>query len=144
MLDFHRQMQTTIVLLKPDCIQKNLAGEVIHRLQKCDLRLRGCKMFLASESLLKTHYAHLSDKIFFPEIVRFMQSSPLIALAFEGENAIENVRKMLGPTDSTLAPKGSIRGDLGTDKMRNIAHASDSLQSAHDEIQRFFSNAELF
>ncbi len=137
-------METTVVLLKPDCIEKNLAGEVLKRFEALGLRIRGCKMLSASDALLTDHYSHLADKPFFPEIVSFMQSTPIIALALEGDNSIATVRDNLGPTDSTAAPKGSIRGDFGTDKMRNIAHASDSPESAQDEIARFFSEAELF
>lgn len=136
-------METTLVLLKPDCVEKMLIGEVIKRLETSGFRLRACKMILASEALLRDHYAHLSNEHFFPEILHFMQSSPLLALAFEGENAVEKVREMLGPTDSKLAPKGSIRGDFGKDKMRNIAHASDSVTSAKAELDRFFSETEL-
>ncbi|MCS1408609.1 MAG: Nucleoside diphosphate kinase [Verrucomicrobia subdivision 3 bacterium] len=137
-------METTVVLLKPDCIEKNLVGEVIKRFEDLGLRIRGCKMFNASEALLKEHYSHLVDKPFFLEIIAFMQSSPIVALAIEGANSIASVRNHLGPTDSTMAPQGSIRGDYGTDKMRNIAHASDSSESAAAEIRRFFVNSELF
>ncbi len=137
-------METTVVLLKPDCIEKNLAGEVIKRFEGLGLRIRGCKMLSASDALLTDHYSHLADKPFFPEIVAFMQSTPIIALALEGPDSINLVRENLGPTDSTIAPKGSIRGDFGSDKMRNIAHASDSNESAEAEIRRFFSASDLF
>ena len=132
-------METTVVLLKPDCIEKSLAGEVIKRFEGLGLRIRGCKLLSASDELLKDHYSHLADKPFFPEIVSFMQSTPILALALEGPDCIAAVRDHLGPTDSTVAPKGSIRGDYGTDKMRNIAHASDSPESASAELNRFFS-----
>lgn len=137
-------METTVVLLKPDCVEKNLTGEIIKRFEGLGLRIRGCKMLHASDDLLKEHYAHLADKPFFPEIVEFMQSTPIIALALEGDNSVSKVRDHLGPTDSAAAPKGTIRGDFGTDKMRNIAHASDSNDSAADERDRFFKAEELF
>ena len=137
-------METTVVLLKPDCIEKNLSGEVIKRFEALGLRIRGCKMLSATDDLLKEHYSHLADKPFFPEIVSFMQSTPIIALALEGDNSIVTVRDNLGPTDSAAAPKGTIRGDFGTDKMRNIAHASDSPEAATDEVARFFLSSELF
>ena len=137
-------METTVVLLKPDCIEKNLAGEVIKRFEALGLRIRGCKLLSATDELLTDHYSHLADKPFFPEIVEFMQSTPILALALEGDNSIAVVRDNLGPTDSTVAAKGTIRGDFGTDKMRNIAHASDSPYSAKAEIARFFSASELF
>jgi len=137
-------METTVVLLKPDCIEKNLTGEVIKRFEALGLRIRGCKLLSATDDLLKAHYSHLADKPFFPEIVEFMQATPILALALEGANSIVTVRDHLGPTDSAAAPKGTIRGDFGTDKMRNIAHASDSTESATAEIARFFSSDELF
>ncbi len=137
-------METTVVLLKPDCVEKKLVGEGIRRFEALGLRIRGCKMLAPSDALLKEHYAHLADKPFFSEILAFMQSTPIIALALEGANCIETVRAHLGPTDSTAAPKGSIRGDYGTDKMKNIAHASDSPEAAAAELRRFFKASELF
>ncbi len=136
-------MELTVVLLKPDCIEKKLAGEVIQRFEKAGLDICACKLMRLSEELLRDHYSHIADKPFFPEIVEFMQSTPVIAMAIGGDNAISRVRDMLGPTDSTQAPKGSIRGDLGLDKMKNIAHASDSPESARAELSRFFSESEI-
>jgi len=137
-------MRKTVILLKPDCIEKNLAGEVISRFEKAGLKIKAARMIRLSDAILKDHYAHLADKPFFPEIVGFMQSTPVIAMALEGENAVSRVRDLLGPTDSKAAPKGTIRGDLGTDKMRNIAHASDSPEAAAAELKRFFDSAEIF
>ncbi len=136
--------ETTVILLKPDCYEKALAGEVLDRFQKAGLGIRACKMMHLTDDLLREHYSHLTHLPFFPEIVEFMQSTPIIAVALQGENAIAKVRDMLGPTDSTKAEKGTIRGDLGTDKMRNIAHASDSAETAEAEIKRFFCEDELF
>lgn len=136
--------ETTVILLKPDCYEKALAGEVIDRFQKAGLSIRACKMMRLTDDLLRDHYSHLVHLPFFPEIVEFMQSAPIIAMALEGDGAIGKVRDMLGPTDSTAAEKGTIRGDLGTDKMRNIAHASDSPETAAAEIKRFFCEDELF
>ena len=137
-------MQKTVILLKPDCIEKNLAGEVIGRFEKAGLKIKACKMMRLSNAILKDHYSHLADKPFFPEIVTFMQSTPVIAIALEGKGAISHVRDLLGPTDSKAAPKGTIRGDLGADKMRNIAHASDSSEAAAAEMRRFFAEADVF
>lgn len=137
-------MQKTVILLKPDCIEKSLAGEVIGRFEQAGLKIKACKMIRLSDAILKEHYSHLADKPFFPEIVGFMQSTPVIALALEGDNAVARVRDLLGPTDSKAAPKGTIRGDLGTDKMRNIAHASDSAATADAELKRFFAGADVF
>jgi nucleoside-diphosphate kinase len=138
------KMETTLIILKPDCMEKGLSGEIIHRFNKANFKIVGCKMILLGENLLREHYAHLIHLPFFHEIVTFMQSQPVMVIALQGERAIEKVRDLLGPTDSAIAPKGTIRGDYGTDKMRNIAHASDSEVSAQCELKRFFKPEELF
>jgi nucleoside-diphosphate kinase len=94
-------------------------------------------------ALLAEHYAHIKDRPFFPEIVEFMSSLPVLALILTGDNAVARVRDLLGPTDSRKAAKGTIRGDLGTDTMRNIAHASDSVENAEVEVRRFFRPDEI-
>ncbi len=137
-------MQTSLLLLKPDCITSKHVGEVLSRFENDGFRIRGCKMFSLNEALLREHYAHLLDKPFFPEIAKFMQSTPVIGLALEGENAVERIRALIGPTDSTKAPKGSVRGDFGVDVMHNIVHASDTLENAELEVKRFFKTEELF
>lgn len=136
--------ETTLVLCKPDCVTKNLVGDVLTRFAQQGLRLRGIKMMSLSDALLKEHYAHIADRPFFPEIVSFMQSSPVVAVALEGESAITRVRDLLGPTDSRKADPGTIRGDLGVDQMVNVCHASDSPEAAAAELQRFFRDGELF
>ena len=136
-------MQTTLVLLKPDCMTKNLAGEVIKRFEGAELQILGCKMQQLSSDTLREHYSHIADKPFYPEVEGFMQSAPVIALALRGDNAITRVRDLVGPTDSTVAPAGTIRGDLGEDKMRNIVHASDSVEAAEAELKRFFNPGEV-
>ncbi|MDR0417990.1 MAG: nucleoside-diphosphate kinase [Puniceicoccales bacterium] len=138
------KMETTLIILKPDCMEKGLAGEVIGRLNKEGCEIVGCKMMVLSENLLKEHYGHIVALPFFADILMFMRSKPVIVIALRGENIITKVRALLGPTDSTAAPKGTIRGDWGTDKMRNIAHASDSEASAQAELKRFFTPEELF
>jgi nucleoside-diphosphate kinase len=137
-------MDTTLVLLKPDCVAGRLIGEVIKRFETDGFQIRGCKMFKASLELLKEHYAHLADKPFFPELDAFMQSTPVVALALAGDNAVERVRKIIGPTDSKKADKGTVRGDFGVDVMVNIVHASDSNENAAIELKRFFAPGELF
>jgi Nucleoside diphosphate kinase len=137
-------MQTTLVLLKPDCIAGRKVGEVIKRFEEAGFQIRGCKMFQANKELLKEHYAHIADKPFFPEVEAFMQSTPIIALALAGENAVEKVRAIIGPTDSKKAEKGTVRGDFGVDVMVNIVHASDSPENAEIELKRFFQPGELF
>ena len=96
-----------------------------------------------SEDILRDHYFHLVNLPFFPEILEFMQSAPVMALALSGENAIAKIRDMVGPTDSKAAAPGTIRGDMGEDKMQNIVHASDSSESAQAELKRFFQEGEL-
>jgi nucleoside-diphosphate kinase len=117
---------------------------VINRLEKAGFRICGIKMIHLSKEILKEHYAHVADKPFFPEIEQFMQSAPVVAVALAGDNIIDKVREMLGPTDSTQAAKGTIRGDLGKTKMINVVHASDSQASADVELKRFFKPEELY
>ncbi len=137
-------METTLILLKPDCVTKKNVGEVIRRFETSGFKVRGCKMIALSKEILAEHYAHIASKPFFPEVANFMQSSPVIALALEGENAVDRVRTLLGPTDSRKADKGTIRGDLGSDMMVNVVHASDSNEAAATELKRFFKSEELF
>ena len=137
-------MEKTLVILKPDCMEKNLAGEVLKRLAAADLTLKACKMMRLSEEILREHYAHLTHLDVFPLIVSFMRERPVLVAVVEGEGAIARVRALAGPTDSAAAPKGTIRGDLGTDKRRNIMHASDSPESAAAEMRRFFKDGEIF
>ena len=137
-------METTLILLKPDCVTKGHCGDVLQRFEKAGFHIRGCKMMRLSTELLREHYAHIAHKPFFPEVETFMQSSPVIALALSGENVIEQVRELLGPTDSRKAHPGTIRGDLGVDTMVNVCHASDSTEAARAELARFFRADELF
>ncbi|NBR62926.1 MAG: nucleoside-diphosphate kinase [Verrucomicrobia bacterium] len=134
--------ETTLILVKPDAVADGLTGEVFRRLEKEGLRIINCRMTRLHPALLREHYAHLAHLPFFPEIEQFMGSGPVVAAALQGNNAIERVRELLGPTDSTKAPKGTIRGDLGKDKMHNVAHASDSPENAKAELKRFFGTEE--
>lgn len=136
--------ETSLILLKPDCVSQGLNGEVIKRFESEGFRIRGCKMIQLTDEVLKEHYSHIADKPFFPEVAGFMKSKPVIAIALGGENVIAHVRDLLGPTDSTAAPKGTIRGDYGQDKMTNVVHASDSPENAAIELNRFFSEGEIF
>jgi nucleoside-diphosphate kinase len=135
-------MEKTLILLKPDCLQNRVAGQVISRFEEKGYAISATRMIQLDDALLREHYAHVADLPFFPEIAQFMSSRPVLAMILEGENVVQSVRDLLGPTDSTAAPKGTIRGDLGTDRMRNVVHASDSPENAQIEIARFFS-AEL-
>jgi nucleoside-diphosphate kinase len=117
-----------------------VVGQVISRFEKKSYSIIATRMIQLDDSLLSEHYAHVAHLPFFPDIASFMSSRPVLAMILEGENVVQGVRDLLGPTDSTTAPKGTIRGDLGTDRMRNVVHASDSLENAQVEIERFFSD----
>lgn len=132
-------MERTLILLKPDCLEKKVVGQVISRFENQNYAIVATRMIQLDEKLLNEHYAHVSDLPFFPEIADFMSSRPVLAMILEGKNVIQGVRDLLGPTDSTTAPKGTIRGDLGTNRMCNVVHASDSPENAQVEIERFFS-----
>jgi nucleoside-diphosphate kinase len=129
-------------LVKPDAVAQGLTGEVLQRLEKNGFKILNCRMLRLTPALLQEHYAHLASLPFFPEIETFMASGPVVAVALSGENAITRVRELLGPTDSTKAPKGTIRGDLGKDKMHNVLHASDSAEAAQAELKRFFGSTD--
>ncbi|MDZ4741821.1 MAG: nucleoside-diphosphate kinase [Verrucomicrobiota bacterium] len=137
-------MEKSLILLKPDCVQKKLIGDVIKRFENNGFTVRGIKMISLDDTILAEHYAHLASKPFFPDIAAFMKSFPVVALALEGENAVEKIRDLVGPTDSTKADKGTIRGDFGVDVMKNIIHASDSSENAQIELKRFFKDGEVF
>lgn len=137
-------IETSLILFKPDAVAKGLSGQVLARFEKAGFKVRGIKMMQLDDALLREHYAHVADKPFFPSIVEFMSQTPVIALALEGEDAIAEVRRLLGPTNSKEAAKGTIRGDLGEDMMINVCHASDSTEAAADELKRFFKADELF
>lgn len=136
-------MEMTLILLKPDCFKKNIIGDVINRFERSSFTVCGCKMLKLSKELLEEHYAHIAQKPFFGEVLAYMQSTPVIALAIRGEDCIRRVRELVGPTDSRKAEKGTIRGDLGEDNMRNVVHASDSIESAGVELKRFFQDGEI-
>jgi nucleoside-diphosphate kinase len=133
-------MEKSLILLKPDCLDNKVAGKVITRFEESGYTLVASKMIQLDDDLLKEHYSHVAHLSFFPEIASFMSSRPVLALILEGKNVIQGVRDLLGPTDSAAAPAGTIRGDLGTDRMRNVVHASDSPESAAAEIERFFGS----
>ncbi len=137
-------MERTLIIFKPDCIKKKLEGKVLDIFLSKGFNLKACKMMQLDMDILSRHYAHLKDMPFFPGIVEFMTSDNVIVLVFEAENAIAKARELLGPTDSTKAAKGTIRGDFGTDMRMNICHASDSIESAEREIANFFKPEEIF
>lgn len=136
--------ETTLILFKPDAISTARVGQVLSRFEAAGLKVRGIKMLKFADALLREHYAHIASKPFFPEVVQFMQKTPVVALALSGDNAVARVRELLGPTDSKKAAKGTIRGDFGVDVMVNVCHASDSTETAAAELKRFFRPEELF
>jgi len=137
-------MERTFAMLKPDAVEKHIIGEVISRLEKKGLKIDAIKMIQLDEKMCREHYAHHAGKPFFGGLVRFMCSSPVVCMVLEGQDAVEVVRKLAGPTDSKKAPKGTIRGDFGTDVQANVIHASDSTETAEIEIKRFFKQNEVF
>lgn len=137
-------MQRTVVLLKPDAIQRGLVGEIISRLEKKGLKLVALKMVQVSDELLDEHYAHHRDKPFFASLKKFMMSAPLVCMIWEGLDAVDVVRKMTGTTNGRVADLGSIRGDLSNSQSNNLIHVSDSAESAQVEETRFFEKGEVF
>ena len=137
-------MERTLVLLKPDALQRGLLGEIISRFERKGLKLVGMKMMKLDDALLDEHYSHLSHLTFFGDIKRFMMLTPVIATCWEGMECIETVRRICGVTKSREAAPGTIRGDLGMSIQANLVHASDSLETAQAEVPRFFQDEELF
>ncbi len=125
-------------------MEKRNVGSVLSRFEKAGFTVIGCKMTRLKPTVLREHYAHVAHLPFYPEIEAFMSSRSVIVLALQGENVVQEVRDLLGPTDSRKAPKGTIRGDFGTDMMTNVVHASDSVENGIAEIARFFSSDEIF
>lgn len=132
--------QETLIILKPDCMSAGQCGAVISRFEAEGFKIVASSVQTLSSDLLKEHYAHVAHLPFFPDIEAFMSSCPVLILLLEGDSVIARVRELLGPTNSEEAPKGTIRGDLGTDRMHNMVHASDSPENALIEKKRFFPN----
>ncbi len=137
-------MQRTLVLIKPDALQRGLSGEIISRLERRGLKIVALKMMQVDEVLARRHYAVHNGKSFFDELVGFITSSPLIAMVFEGEGAVSAVRSTMGSTNCLESIPGTIRGDLGLDIEHNLVHGSDSEESAAKEVSLFFTEKELF
>jgi nucleoside-diphosphate kinase len=138
-------MEKSLILVKPDGLQRGLVGEIISRFERKGLKLVGIKMLNVEDATLEEHYAHLSDKPFFVDIKKFMKSSPIVALALEGgEGSVAAIRTLVGPTKGHEAPAGTIRGDFGLSGSNNIVHASDSVENGSIEVKRFFNSDELF
>lgn len=131
-------MERTYIMLKPDCVRRGLMGEVIGRIERKGFVITRAEMMQLDEAILREHYAHLLDKPFFPELVEYMTSGPVLAMVVEGENAVRGMRILMGATKYEEAAAGTIRGDLATSTTENIIHGSDSPENAEIEIVRFF------
>jgi nucleoside-diphosphate kinase len=136
-------MDKTLILVKPDAIQRGLAGSIIERLEKRGLKIVGLKMLWMDEKLAQTHYAVHKQKPFFNDLVKFITACPIIAAVFEGKNAVEVVRQTMGETNSAKASSGTIRGDFAIDLQYNLVHGSDSAENAAKEISLFFQKEEI-
>ena len=137
-------MEKTLVLLKPSCVERNLIGEVIGRIERKGLVICGMKMIQLDENILREHYAHLVDKPFFPTLCKGMMASPVVALCLKGVDVVRVFREMTGVTNGRKAAPGTIRGDFSMSGSQNIIHASDSVENAEIEINRFFKPEEIF
>jgi nucleoside-diphosphate kinase len=140
----HPKEEKTLVILKPDAIQRGLVGEVVGRLERKGLKIIGMKMIQLQDALLEAHYAHIKDKPFFAGIKNFMKASPVIVIALSGIEAVGATRLIVGPTKASEAAAGTIRGDLSLSIQSNIVHASDSVEGGMAEVSRFFAGNELF
>jgi nucleoside-diphosphate kinase len=136
-------MERTLVLIKPDAMQRGLAGEIVARLERRGLRIVAMRLFQMDEALARRHYAEHEGKPFFEGLISYITSCPIIAAVFEGTNAVEVVRKTMGATNPAAAEPGTIRGDLALETGRNLIHGSDSLESARREIALFFRDDEV-
>lgn len=137
-------MERTVVLIKPDGLQRGLVGEIMHRFERKGLKLVGVKMIRLTDDILDNWYAHHKDKPFFTTLKSFMEWTPVVAMVWEGVEAINAVRKIVGITKSREAEAGSIRGDFGMSGSQNIIHASDSPESAEKELGLIFNADEIF
>ncbi len=137
-------MERSLVLVKPDAMERELAGVIIGRIQQAGLKLKGLKMLRLDRPLAERHYAVHKGKSFFNDLIIFITSTPIVAAAFEGENAVERIRALMGSTDPAKAAPATIRKDYGLDVQRNSTHASDSPENAEKEIALFFKESELF
>jgi len=136
-------MEKSLVLIKPDAMERGLAGTIIARLEKLGFKLVAIKMIHLDKALAKQHYAVHRDKPFFEGLVNYISSAPIIAAVFEGKDAIERIRKAMGTTDPAKAEAGTIRGDFGLDIEHNAVHGSDSIETAEKEIKLFFCEDEI-
>jgi nucleoside-diphosphate kinase len=140
----HPKEELTLVLLKPDALQRNLLGEILHRFEIKGLKVAGLKMLHMDDVLVKEHYGKFEDKPFFAGLKTYMSSSPIVAVCLSGIRAVSVVRGMIGATKSYEAAPGTIRGDFGMSMGSNLVHASDPAENPAAEVARFFKENELF
>ena len=131
-------MERTYIMLKPETVRRGLLGEIISRIERKDFKITNMKMMNLDEAILREHYAHIADKPFFPEVVENMTSGPVVAMIVEGEDVVQGMRNIMGPTKWLEAPAGTIRGDYANNTSENLIHGSDSVENAEIEIKRFF------
>ena len=136
-------VERTLSIIKPDAVEKNAAGAILKAIQDSGLRVIALKMIRLTEQQASGFYAVHKARPFFADLVKFMTSGPVVVSVLEGEGAIARWRELMGPTDSKKAPKGTIRGDFGTDVERNASHGSDAPETAAIEIAQFFSGNEI-
>ena len=136
-------MEQTLVLVKPDGVQRGLVGEIIARLERRGLKLAGLKLMQVDEALARQHYAEHVERAFFPGLLQFITAAPVVAMVWEANNAVALVRQTLGETNPANSPAGTIRGDFGIDIGRNLTHGSDSPESAEREVNLFFRPEEI-
>lgn len=141
---YYFMMERTLIIIKPDALQRNLLGEIIHRFERKGLKILGLKMGILNDDVVTEHYSHLADKPFFPKIKNFMQSAPVVFMVLEGLEAVSAVRLIAGETKGRTADAGTIRGDYAMSIQANIVHASDSVENAQQEVARFFRPEEIF
>lgn len=137
-------MEQTLIMLKPDAIQRGLIGKIISRFEERGLKIVAMKMVKLEKKILEEHYAHLKDKPFFPRLVEFMSAAPVLLFIVEGKDAVEVGRKMCGVTNARNAEPGTIRGDFAMSTQCNLIHASDNRERAEKEIKMFFTPEEIF
>ena len=137
-------MEKSLSLLKPDGMERKLVGTIISRLEGQGLKLVALKMLHMDKALAQRHYDIHKDKPFFNDLVNYITSAPIVAAVFEGEQAVEMIRKAMGATDPAKAEKGTIRSDFGLNIERNTVHSSDSVKTSEKEIELFFTEDEIF
>lgn len=136
-------MERTFLMVKPDGVERGLIGQVISRIENRGFHMVAIKMLRINEELAREHYAEHVDKPFFNEMLSFITSGPVVAMVWEGHNAIKSIRELMGATDPARAKPGTIRGDLGGSISQNVVHGSDSPTAADREIRLYFNSSEL-